>query len=219
MRRINETFTAEAEKRFLLRICQRIPGWVTSDMLTMLGIVGSAFAFIGYWLSTYSPRWLIVAIAGIFVNWLGDSLDGTLARYNNAERPQYGFFLDHITDTVAIGLVAIGIGVSPYASITSGLVVLLGYYLLVIMTMATCIATGLFRISFNGLGPTEIRLVIVFFTITAGLLPTPIFHWGAQIYTIYDIIIIAVTGLILATFFIHASKVLRELAAVDPPKR
>lgn len=219
MLRIHDAITAGAERRMLGWLCRHMPAWVTSDMLTMLGVAGAVASCLGYWLSGTDANFLWLAIAGIALNWLGDSLDGSLARYLKAERPKYGFFLDHMTDTLAIGLIAIGIGLSPYAHLESGLAILLSYYAMVILSMATCLVTGVFRISFSGFGPTEIRLFIIVCTATAIMLPTPVFGWGFLSVTIYDIIMVVVTIILVLTCLAQAIKTAKELARIDPPRR
>ena len=98
MKRINETVMSNYEKRLLDWACARIPAWVTSDMLTALGVIGAGMIFAGFSLSSNSSSWLSLVIAGLALNWAGDSLDGSLARYRMAERREYGFFLDHIPE-------------------------------------------------------------------------------------------------------------------------
>jgi archaetidylinositol phosphate synthase len=218
MLRVNDTLTGSAERRVLASLCRRMPAWITSDMLTLLGVVGAVLSFLGYALSASGPAFLWLAIAGVVINWLGDSLDGSLARHRQAERPKYGFFLDHMTDTLAIGLIALGIGLSPYAQFASGLAILISYYLMVILSLATCLVTGVFRISFNKLGPTEIRLFIVACTISGILLPTPTIAWGEFRLTLYDLIMAAVTAMLILTCGVEAIKTARTLAAVDPPR-
>jgi len=107
--RINQTLTSHAERRVLNWLCARMPRAVTSDMLTFLGVVGAVLTFAGFFLSDRSVSWLWLAIAGLVLNWLGDSLDGSLARYRGTERPRYGFFLDHMADTFVMALVAVGV--------------------------------------------------------------------------------------------------------------
>lgn len=124
-----------------------------------------------------------------------------------------------MTDTLTIGLIAIGIGLSPYVHLVSGLTILLSYYLMVILSMATCIATGVFRISFNGVGPTEIRLLIIACTAGAIFLPTPVFDFDFVTLTVYDFIIAALNCILLTMCFVLTIKTLMELAAVDPPRR
>jgi len=219
MLRVNDALTGSAEKRILLWFCRYMPAWVTSDMLTMLGLTGAAMSFLAYWQSGRGAITLWLAILGLALNWFGDSLDGTWARHLNAERPRYGFFLDHMTDTFAMGLVAIGIGMSPYAHFASGLAVLAGYYLMVILSMVGCIVTGTVRISFNGVGPTEIRLLIIACTIAAILLPTPVFNYGEVRMTIYDIVMVVVTTILVVMCVVQTVKIARQLAVMDPPRR
>lgn len=217
MQRVNKTLTADIERRILLWMCARLPRRITSDMLTTLGVAGAMIACAGFALSRLSVAFLSLALVGIALNWLGDSLDGSLARHRGTERPKYGFFLDHMTDTLAIGLIAVGIGLSPYAQFASGLAVLLGYYAMVILSMATCIATGVFRISFGRIGPTEIRLFIMACTIPGMFVPTPRFETFGAIFSIYDLIIFAVTAVLLLTCLMESAKTLRQLALADPP--
>jgi archaetidylinositol phosphate synthase len=219
MQRVNDTLTGAAERRVLAWLCRRVPGAVTSDMLTALGVVGAGIACAGYALSDRGNGFLWMAIGGIALNWLGDSLDGSLARHRQAERPKYGFFLDHMTDTLAIGLIALGMGLSPYVLLASGLAVLLGYYAMVILSMATCLVTGVFRISFNRLGPTEIRLVIIACTVYGIYVPTPTYKWSGLVMSVYDLIILSVTALLVLTCIWQSAKTLRELAKVDPVRR
>jgi phosphatidylglycerophosphate synthase len=218
MNRIHHSVTARAERRILDWICIRMPGRVTPDMLTLLGLFGAVLCFVGYGLSGSNQTWLWLALAGLALNWLGDSLDGSLARYRQAERPKYGFFLDHMTDTLAMALIAIGIGLSPYALLATGMAVLVAYYAMVILTMATCIVTGAFRVSFNGVGPTEIRLLIGVCTLAGLLLPTPGQSVGGQWITIYDLLMFAVTGLLAFTCISQVLLTLKQLATVDSPK-
>lgn len=219
MRRMHDSLTGAAEQRIIHWLCNRLPGWATSDMLTVLGVIGAAISFCGYWLSRQHEGWLWLAIAGIVINWLGDSLDGSFARHSNAERPKYGFFLDHMADTLAIGLIAVGIGLSPYAHVTSALAVLIAYYLMAILSLATCLATGTFRISFNGVGPTEIRLLIVACTLAIVGLPVPAFTWGDAVLTMYDAIMVGLALLMLLTGALQAIRTGRELSVTDPPVR
>ena len=104
---------AEPERRLLRAIAARLPRWVTSDGLTVVGMAGALGTGAAYALSTLSTVWLWAASALLVVNWLGDSLDGTLARVRRAERPRYGYYLDHIVDEFSTAAVGAGIGLSP----------------------------------------------------------------------------------------------------------
>jgi archaetidylinositol phosphate synthase len=219
MERVNDAITSRFERVLLTWLCGRLPRWVTSDMLTALGVLGAAISFAGYWLSGRGAAYLWLACAGLVLNWFGDSLDGSLARLRRAERPQYGFFLDHMSDTLAMGLIALGVGLSPYASFASGMAVLLGYYVMVILTMTTSQATGVFRISFNGLGPTEIRLFIIVCTISAMVLPARRFVWRGVELTVYDAVMLGVTALLVVMCLLETMRTLKALKIQDPPRR
>lgn len=216
MQRINETLLSRAERRLLDWSCRRMPAWITSDMLTALGVAGAALCFAGYVLA---EGWLWLAIAGMALNWAGDSLDGSLARFRRHERPRYGFFLDHMTDTLAIALIMTGIGLSPHVNLAVALAALGAYYAMTVLTMATCIATGVFRISFGKLGPTEIRLVIAACTATAILLPVPAWSIGGAELTLYDALMAAVTAGLVFTCIAMTVRTARELAVLDPGGR
>lgn len=219
IQRVNDTITGRIERPLLQWLCRRMPPWVTSDMLTALGVAGAALACAGYALSNWGKAYLWLACAGIALNWFGDSLDGTLARHHAAERPRYGFFLDLMTDSFAMALIAIGIGLTPYAALACGMAVLLAYYLMVILSLATSRATGIYQIAYNGIGPTEIRLFIVFCTITGILFPIPSVDWAGVRLTIYDGVMIVIAILLAATAFAHSVKTARKLAVEDPPRR
>ena len=218
MERVNASLTGRFERPLLHWLCKKMPAWVTSDRLTALGVAGAAMAFAGYVLSHRSPAFLWLACLGIALNWLGDSLDGSLARYLARERPRYGFFLDHMTDTLAMALIALGIGCSPYGAMTSAMAVLLGYYVMVILTMVTSKTTGVFAISFAGVGPTEIRLFIIGCSIAAFVWPTPRFAWQGMNFTLYDAIMVGLTALLVATCAVQAIGTARMLARQDPPR-
>ena len=116
---------AGPERRLLRAIARRLPRAISSDHLTTLGVLAATAAGIAYALSGAHPAWLLAASAALVLNWLGDSLDGTLARVRHAERPRYGYYLDHIVDAYSTAAIGIGLGLSPFFSlgIALGLVV------------------------------------------------------------------------------------------------
>src|SRR5271155_3259825 len=107
--RIHESWLAAREKRLLIAIATRLPGWVTPDFLTALGVSGALLAGLAYVATRYSPDFLWLACLGLFLNWFGDSLDGTLARQRRIERPIYGYFVDHSTDVISQVLIFLGL--------------------------------------------------------------------------------------------------------------
>lgn len=195
-----------------------MPPWVTSDSLTAVGVLGAAITALGYWLANFNIDFIVLAMIGLVINWLGDSLDGTLARHRKAERPQYGFFIDHTVDAFAIAMIAIGIGLSPLVQMTSALVVLASYYVLVILSMTTCLATGVFRVSFGRVGPTEVRIFIAAFSLSAMAFPISHFSAGSMRFSTYDLILMITSLAFVGSAIAHFIRTARGLAEIDPPR-
>lgn len=152
---------AGPERRLLRAIAARLPWWVTSDHLTLLGVLGAVGAGVAYALSNLSAVWLAVASASLVVNWFGDSLDGTLARVRRTERPRYGYYLDHIVDAFATAAIGAGIGLSPYVDLGVALAAVLVYLVLSINVYLETAAFGVFRLGYGRIGPTEVRLTLI----------------------------------------------------------
>ena len=152
---------ADPERRLLQAIAARLPRWVTSDGLTILGMVGALGTGAAYALSTLSPAWLWAASALLVVQWFGDSLDGTLARVRRAERPRYGYYVDHIIDAFSTAAIGAGIGLSPYVDLGVALAGVLAYLILSINIYLESQAFGVFRLGYSRIGPTEARVVLV----------------------------------------------------------
>src|SRR5689334_22251579 len=125
---------AEPEARVLRFIAELLPARVMPDHLTALGVAAAAGIAAAYALSNHGGAWLWVASALLVVHWLGDSLDGTLARVRRSERPRYGYYLDHLVDAVATALIGIGLGLSPHLLLATGLLVVIAYLVLSINT-------------------------------------------------------------------------------------
>ncbi|MBN2848386.1 MAG: CDP-alcohol phosphatidyltransferase family protein [Coriobacteriia bacterium] len=159
--RVNQTLTAPIERPALQWLAAHSPAWITPDVLTSLGVVGSVMCFVGYWLSGQDVAWLWLVNAGFVVNWYGDSLDGTLARYRKIERPKFGFYIDHTVDAVAEFLTIIGIGMSPFLRIDIAAFALIGYLLMSVHVYVRTAVDGVFKISYGIMGPTELRIIIV----------------------------------------------------------
>jgi archaetidylinositol phosphate synthase len=151
---------ARVEKRTLVWLAGRMPVWVNSDHLTLLGFVAMFFAGLGYWAAGHDRRALLVVIVALAVNWFGDSLDGTLARVRNRLRPRYGFYVDHITDAIGTSFLMGGLAASGYMSPYIGLCLLIAYLLLSIEVYLTTYTIGAFHLSFWSFGPTELRLLL-----------------------------------------------------------
>jgi phosphatidylglycerophosphate synthase len=152
---------AEPEKRLLKGVAARLPRWITSDHLTLLGVLGSVAVGAGYALTSYDIRWLWLASGALIVNWLGDSLDGTLARVRQVERPRYGYYLDHLVDAFSTAVIGVGIGLSPFVRIEVALLLVVAYLALSINVYLETAVFGVFKLSYGRIGPTEARLILI----------------------------------------------------------
>jgi phosphatidylglycerophosphate synthase len=207
---------ARPEARALDWIARRLPVRVMPDHLTFLGVLAAIGIAAAYALSNRDPMWLWAASGLLGVHWLGDSLDGTLARVRRTERPRYGYYLDHLVDAVATALVGIGLGLSPYMLLSTGLVIVIAYLVLSINTYLETQALGVFSLGYGRLGPTEARLGLIAVNVglALGLAPAvPVLGVGIGVL---DVAGLAVAGAMLAALGVRAARNLRELAAREP---
>ena len=160
-KRIQTSILNAAEKKVLVWLAERQPKWMTSDILTFIGVLGAIIVAVGYALSNYNINWLWLSTFGFFVNWYGDSLDGTLARVRGTQRPIYGFYLDHNIDGITIALMCIGAGLSKLLNLYIAMGVLVVYLLLSISVYINSHLKGEFKLTYAGMGPTEFRLIIM----------------------------------------------------------
>lgn len=216
-RRINDILLGPLERPTLKWLAAHMPAWVTPDICTLIGVFGSLGITLSYLLSIYDRTFLWLASLGFIINWLGDSLDGTLARYRHIERPVFGFFVDHVTDAFSVTVVFLGLGLTPYVSFNVACLALIAYLLLCVLVFVRTSVVGEFKISYGKLGPTEIRVLAI-------LLNTAMYFGGvitfsvktgslSQIsFTPYDLILALIALLILSFFLITAIQDTRRLA-------
>jgi len=159
--RIQESVLAALEKRLLLWLAERIPSRLNSDHLTLLGFAAQLLTGVSYALARFDKLWLIAGIGFIVLNWFGDSLDGTLARVRNQQRPRYGFYVDHILDSIGSVALMGGLALSGYMSPALAISLLVLFLLLSIQSYLAAYTLGEFRMSFWSFGPTELRLLLV----------------------------------------------------------
>jgi archaetidylinositol phosphate synthase len=217
--------TAPREKTFLLAIhearvlhwlARRMPRRVTPDHMTILGVVAAFGIAAAYLLSNEDPAWLWAASALLVVHWLGDSLDGTLARVRHAERPTYGYYLDHLVDAVATALIGIGLGLSPYMLLATGLAIVVAYLVLSINTYLETQALGVFSLGYGRLGPTEARVGLIALNTLLALgvgLETTVAGLGVSVL---DLVGLGAAVLMLAGLGVRAARNLRTLAEREP---
>jgi len=158
--RIQESFVAAVEKRTLVRLAEHTPARINSDHLTILGFVSQCLAGVCYAVAGIHPEALVLGIVFLALNWLGDSLDGTLARVRNRQRPRYGFYVDHITDTVAAFFLMGGLALSGYVHAGIALGMLVVFLMLSIEAYLATYTLGTFQLSYWKFGPTEIRILL-----------------------------------------------------------
>jgi phosphatidylglycerophosphate synthase len=159
-RRIQASFLADLEKRTLIWLAERTPARINSDHLTALGLVGQLLAGGFYALSRRNKYYLLAVIACLAVNWLGDSLDGTLARVRRQQRPRYGFYVDHMVDSFGAVALMGGLALSRYMHPGIAIGLLVAFLVLSIQSYLATYTLGEFRLSFWSFGPTELRLLL-----------------------------------------------------------
>jgi archaetidylinositol phosphate synthase len=213
-KRVNDILLGPLERPALQWLAARMPAWVTPNICTAIGVLGALLTMISYGLSNYNPNYLWLASLGFVVNWFGDSLDGTLARYRRIERPRYGFYIDHIVDVICQVMIFLGLGFTPYVSFNVACLALISYLLLSILVYVRTYVAGEFKISYGGLGPTESRAIAV-------LLNTSMYFFGPQnivlgqgTFNIYNIFVAALALLLLGFFLNTAIREACRLAAL-----
>ncbi|HSH44355.1 MAG TPA: CDP-alcohol phosphatidyltransferase family protein [Longimicrobiales bacterium] len=160
-KRERRALTAGLERRVLTSIAERLPNWIHPDHMTLLGVAGAVGAAAGYALSLWSVHWLWLASVMLVLNWFGDSLDGTLARVRRAERPRYGYYLDHAVDALTTVAIGGGIGLSPFVDLRAALVLVVMYLVLSINVYLESAVDGVFRMDYGLVGPTEARMILL----------------------------------------------------------
>lgn len=209
---------AGPERRLLRGIAARLPGWVTSDQLTALGVLAATAASVAYALSGVHLEWLWGASVALVINWLGDSLDGTLARVRGAERPRYGYYLDHVVDAYATAAIGVGLGLSPYVSLGVALGLVVVYLALSINVYLESAVFGAFRLGYGRLGPTEVRLILIALNTGLALHRHVPGLTGVPIRLVTDGVCVAAALGMLALLVGRFARNLRDLARLEPPR-
>jgi len=216
--------TAPREKTFLLArpegrllewIARRLPAWVMPDHLTALGVLAAIGIAVAYALSNGDLVWLWAASGLLVVHWLGDSLDGTLARVRRTERPKYGYYLDHLVDAIATALIGVGLGLSPYMLLVTGLVLVIAYLVLSINTYLETNTLGVFSLGYGRLGPTEARVGLIAINTVLALGVAPVVSG----LSVLDVVVLGAAGMMMLALAVRAWRNLRELARREPAVR
>jgi phosphatidylglycerophosphate synthase len=206
------------EKRCLIWMAKRMPARINSDHLTVLALAAMLGAGLSYWWAGFNPWAGLIAVnLCLAINWFGDSLDGTLARVRQHQRPRYGFYVDHIVDAFGILFLVGGMALSGYMSLPIALGLLVAYFLLSIEIYLATYALGTFKISYFKLGPTELRIILALGNLVLLVHPTSTIL-GRQ-YQLFDVGgLVAVIGLLI-TVVIAAIGHTRELYRAEPIPR
>ncbi len=186
--RAQQSVLTRLEKICLLWLAARLPRWVTSDGLTAVGFLAMLGAGLSYWLARRDRVGLLLVIVCLAVNWFGDSLDGTLARFRNQPRPRYGFYVDHVVDTFGALFLLGGLALSGYMSLLVAAGLLVAYYILSIEVYLATYTIGTFHMSFGGFGPTELRILLSIGNVALYLhRSVPLVHIRERDFLLFDV--------------------------------
>src|ERR1700733_1129876 len=185
MRRVQDSWSAAPEKRALVWMAARTPSSISPDHLTVLGLAAQIGAGADYALASWNRYWLLGVIACLALNWLGDSLDGTLARVRQCQRPRYGFYVDHMVNSIGALALMGGLALSGYMHPWIAIGLLMAFLMLSIQSYLATHALGEFRISFWRFGPTELRILLAVGNLA--LFWKPVVHLLGQSYRLFDV--------------------------------
>src|ERR671915_133339 len=207
---------ARFERRVLPALARRLPRRVLPDDLTALGVACAIGICASYQLTNESKAWLWVASGLLVLHWVGDSLDGTLARTRGIQRPKYGYYLDHLVDAISTALIGIGLGLSPYMLLAIGTLIVVAYLILSINVYLESYAFGRFSLGYGYLGPTEIRAILIALNTALALGLGLDFNLVEVNLTVLDVIGLGIAGTMILLLTTRARKNLRDLAREEP---
>ncbi len=221
--RIQTSLLNAAEKKALVWMAERMPKWVSSDMLSAVGFVGAVIIAVGFVLSTYNINYLWLSSFGLVVNWFGDSLDGTLARVRKHQRPIYGYYLDHMLDGINESLMFLGAGLSSLMHLSLALCILVLYLLLTINVSINAHLKHEFKLTYAKLGPTEFRLIIMIVN-TLFIFIRPLREFSTDIaicgftttLSALDIVAVGIILILAVMFIVTMFNDLRDYDKMDP---
>ncbi|OFV90343.1 MAG: hypothetical protein A3G76_01605 [Acidobacteria bacterium RIFCSPLOWO2_12_FULL_65_11] len=206
------------EKRCLIWLASRLPACINSDHLTALALVAMLGAGLSYWLASVMPLvGLLLVNVCLAINWFGDSLDGTLARVRNRQRPRYGFYVDHVVDAFAVAFLVGGMALSGFMSPYVALGLLVAYFMLSIEVYLATYALGTFTISYFKIGPTELRILLALGNLVVLVHPTS--QLFGREYLLFDVSGAIASLALIATLIVSALTHTRELYRAEPLPR
>jgi len=158
--RLQGSLLTAIEKRTLRWLAERMPASVNSDDLTILALVAMVGVGLSYWLAAFDPVFLLLVNVFLAINWFGDSLDGTLARVRDTQRPRYGYYVDHIVDVIGTFFLFGGLALSGYMSPAVAALLLIAYFMVCLEVYLATVSLGTFKMDFMRIGPTELRILL-----------------------------------------------------------
>ena len=213
--RQHNSLLAVAEKRALVWMASRLPRWINSDHLSALGLAAMAGAGASFWVAQTDPvAGASLVVLCLLLNWFGDSLDGTVARVRDQQRPRYGYYVDHVIDLAGTALFFAGLAASGYMSPVIATLVVAAFFLVSAETYLATHVRGVFKMSFAGVGPTELRMLLAAGALA--LINTPIVKpFGLSPVLLWDLGgVIGAAGMIM-TFLISSTQNVRALYAEE----
>jgi archaetidylinositol phosphate synthase len=213
--RVHNMLLGPLEKPALQWLARHTPARMTPDTMTLIGILGSIIILVGYSLSRFSPAYLWLATFGFVINWYGDSLDGTIARYRKIERPRFGFFVDHTVDAFSQVMIFLGLGFSPFVRLDIAALALVGYLLMSIVAYVHAFVTGTFRISYARIGPTEMRVIAVLINTAVFFFGNPSFTFLRRSITVFDAAVIIIAIALMSAFAVTSLRYATSLVGID----
>lgn len=224
--RIQTSVLNAAEKKVLVWLAQRQPRWMTSDILTYIGTFGAIVIAAGYILSAWNPAFLWISSMGFVINWYGDSLDGTLARVRNLQRPVYGYYLDHTIDAINEVIIFVGVGLSGLIHLEIALLALVMYLLMTINVSINAHLKKEFRLTYAKMGPTEFRIIMIIIN-TLFALVRPLREFSHEfvlfghdlVFGALDYIGVVIVIILAVLHLAEVRKDVRDYAEMDPMPR
>ena len=221
--RIQTSVLNAAEKKVLVWLAQRQPRWMTSDILTYIGTFGAIVIAAGYVLSAWNPAFLWISSMGFVINWYGDSLDGTLARVRNTQRPVYGYYLDHTIDAINEVIIFVGVGLSGLIHLEIALLALVMYLLMTINVSINAHLKKEFRLTYAKMGPTEFRIIMIIIN-TLFALVRPLREFSHEfvlfghdlVFGALDYIGVVIVIILAVLHLAEVRKDVRDYAKMDP---
>jgi archaetidylinositol phosphate synthase len=214
--REHRSLLADAETRLLIAMARRLPPWINSDHLTLLGLLAMPVAGLCFARIPAAPWSAAAFVLALAANWFGDSLDGTLARVRDQQRPRYGYYVDHIIDLAGMAALFAGIAASGLMQASFAIALVAAYFLVAAECFLATYARGVFRLSFAGFGPTELRIVLAVGAVAVVHRPwVDVFGVHARLFDVGGLV--ASVGMVVA-FGVAAIRNTRALYLAEPLK-